>query len=178
MPPHVVALAYVHDAAAARELAVAPTVTVHPKAGAEVGASRGDGAADVAADVGGGGRSVSGRGSSNDGQRRRRSGGSKSGVCVRTCNSTDDAAVGGCAPMTTTPGAVGIPFCNFPSSTVTACASTFISRCASGLPCTFISVAPSLSHTPSSPPCRYLLHSYPVSWGGAPSFHGQRHRPT
>jgi hypothetical protein len=54
MPPHVVALAYVHDAAAARELAVAPTLAVHPKAGAEVGASRGDGAANV----GGGGRSV------------------------------------------------------------------------------------------------------------------------
>ena len=43
----VVALAYVHDAAAVRELAVAPTLAVHPRAGDEVGAGRGDGAANV-----------------------------------------------------------------------------------------------------------------------------------
>jgi len=43
----VVALACVHDAAAVRELAVAPTLAVHTKAGDEVGAGRGDGAANV-----------------------------------------------------------------------------------------------------------------------------------
>ena len=42
----VVALACVHDAAV-RELAVAPTLAVHAKAGDEVGAGRGDGAANV-----------------------------------------------------------------------------------------------------------------------------------
>ena len=36
-----------HDAAAVRELAVAPTFAVHAKAGDEVGAGRGDGAANV-----------------------------------------------------------------------------------------------------------------------------------
>jgi hypothetical protein len=43
----VVALTCVHDAAAVRELTVAPTLAVHAKAGDEVGAGRGDGAANV-----------------------------------------------------------------------------------------------------------------------------------